>query len=137
LLEVATLVTRERGRVISIGVSMARRSNVESRIGAVLDPSRPLSRRLTRAHLGLIAFTGALLTTFAAALGPRAEPAAAPAFADSPTQSTTGRQTVPPGIPAPPPSPTGTAVNAKTNGSSPASSSDSQTSQRSAGGSPK
>ena len=47
LLEVAAAVTQQRGRLAPIGISMARASNVETRILAILDLRRPLSRTLT------------------------------------------------------------------------------------------
>jgi len=47
LLEVASSVSGRRSRLISVGISMARPSNVETRINAILDFTRPLSKRLT------------------------------------------------------------------------------------------
>jgi beta-lactamase regulating signal transducer with metallopeptidase domain/uncharacterized GH25 family protein len=67
LLEVAASVSPTRGRLAPIGVSMARRSNVESRILAILDFSRPLSRRLSwRATLALAAVMTPLILLAAA-----------------------------------------------------------------------
>jgi beta-lactamase regulating signal transducer with metallopeptidase domain/protocatechuate 3,4-dioxygenase beta subunit len=68
LLEVAADVSRQRGRLAPSGVSMARRFNVETRIHAILDFRRPLSRRLSWAStcailalmVPLIALTAAL-----------------------------------------------------------------------------
>lgn len=47
LLEVATVASNYRSRLISVGISMARPSHVETRINAILDLTRPLSKRLT------------------------------------------------------------------------------------------
>ena len=44
LLEVAAVVSTHRGRVAALGVSMARRTHVETRINSILDFTRPLSR---------------------------------------------------------------------------------------------
>ena len=48
LLEVASVVARQRGRVSPMGLSMARCSNVETRIRSILDFTRPLSQKLTK-----------------------------------------------------------------------------------------
>lgn len=48
LLEVASVVARQPGRVANLGVSMARCSNVETRIHSILDFTRPLSQKLTK-----------------------------------------------------------------------------------------
>ena len=56
LLEVASAVTRDSGRVCQPGLSMARQSNVEGRIHTILDITRPLSERLTwKATIAIIA----------------------------------------------------------------------------------
>ncbi len=47
LLDVAATARAHRGRLVIGGVSMARCTSVESRIDAILDFTRPLSRRLT------------------------------------------------------------------------------------------
>ena len=47
LLEVAAALSGTRGRVLPASVSMARRSNVETRIDSILDFTRPLSERPT------------------------------------------------------------------------------------------
>jgi beta-lactamase regulating signal transducer with metallopeptidase domain/protocatechuate 3,4-dioxygenase beta subunit len=70
LLEVAAAVSQQRGRLVPTGVSMARQSNVETRIHAILDFTRPLSRRLTwLSTLGLLAVMIPLIA-LAAALQP-------------------------------------------------------------------
>ncbi len=46
LLHVATNLTAKGGRTISLGVPMARTSQLESRIDAILDVTRPLAQRL-------------------------------------------------------------------------------------------
>lgn len=47
ILEFATLLSTGSRHAVCFGLSMARESQVESRINAILDLSRPLSRRLT------------------------------------------------------------------------------------------
>ena len=46
LLHVAAKMTTQGGRTISLGVPMARTSQLESRIDAILDATRPLAKRL-------------------------------------------------------------------------------------------
>jgi len=70
LLEVAAAALHHRGRFAPAGVSMARRSNVESRIHAILDFTRPLSRRLTWASTLLLLAVMVPLIALAAALQP-------------------------------------------------------------------
>ena len=48
LLEVASLVSSADGRLQPVGVSMARRTNVEARIDTILDFGRPLTHRVSR-----------------------------------------------------------------------------------------
>src|SRR6185369_15611052 len=67
LLEVAAAVS-PHGRLITAGVSMARESNVETRINAILDFARPLSRRLTWATSVILVAVIAPLVALAAAL---------------------------------------------------------------------
>ena len=75
LLEVASVAARQRGRVMHTGVSMARRSNVETRIHSILDFTRPLSQQLTRATtLALLAIIIPVIA-LAAALRPAEEQA--------------------------------------------------------------
>ncbi|MEM6779398.1 MAG: M56 family metallopeptidase [Planctomycetota bacterium] len=70
LLEVASVVSGQRGRLIAVGTSMARSPNVESRINSILDEDRPLSKRLTWTTTLLL--LGALipLVAVAASVGP-------------------------------------------------------------------
>lgn len=70
LLDVAATARAHRGRLIAGSVSMARCSSVESRINAILDFTRPLSRRLTRGTALMLVGTIAALIAFAAALRP-------------------------------------------------------------------
>ncbi len=70
LLEVASAVSGHRSRLITVGISMARPSNVETRINTILDFTRPLSKQLTWTKTLLL--LGALipLITLAAAVRP-------------------------------------------------------------------
>ncbi|HUE15419.1 MAG TPA: M56 family metallopeptidase, partial [Planctomycetaceae bacterium] len=70
LLEIAGVLAGRSGRVLYPGVSMARQSNVESRIDAILDFNRPLSRRLTWTATLLVGSAVAPLVGVAAALRP-------------------------------------------------------------------
>ena len=70
LLEVASAVSDRRGRLTPVGISMARRSNVETRINAILDFARPLSKRLTWTSTLLLLGALAPLVTLAAAVRP-------------------------------------------------------------------
>src|SRR5439155_13959251 len=70
LLDVAAAASRHRGRIAPLGISMARRTNVESRIHAILDFTRPLSRRLTWSSALLLAAVIIPLIALAAALQP-------------------------------------------------------------------
>ncbi len=70
LLEVASAVSGHRGRLISVGISMARPSNVETRINAILDFTRPLSKRLTWTTTLLLLGALVPLITLAAAVQP-------------------------------------------------------------------
>jgi beta-lactamase regulating signal transducer with metallopeptidase domain len=70
LLEVASAVAGHRGRLIAAGISMARRSNVETRINAILDFTRPLSRRLTWTTTLLLFSALVPLITLAAVVQP-------------------------------------------------------------------
>jgi protocatechuate 3,4-dioxygenase beta subunit len=70
LLEVAAAVARERGRLVPYGVSMARRTSIESRILAILDFTRPLSQRLTWTSTLLLLGVMIPLVALAAALQP-------------------------------------------------------------------
>lgn len=73
LLEVASAVSGRRSRLISVGISMARPSNVETRINAILDFTRPLSKRLTWTTTLLLFGVLVPLITLAAAVQPSAE----------------------------------------------------------------
>ena len=68
LLEVACVVARQRGRVSPIGVSMARCSNVETRIRSILDFTRPLSQKLTNATSIALLLVIVLIVIVAASL---------------------------------------------------------------------
>ena len=70
LLEVAATARAHRGRLIAGSVSMARRSNVETRIAAILDFKRPLSQRLTRGTALVLVGSIVPLIALAAALRP-------------------------------------------------------------------
>jgi beta-lactamase regulating signal transducer with metallopeptidase domain len=70
LLEFAAVSSTGGGRIAYAGLSMARQSNVESRINAILDFGRPLSRRLTWAATLLIAAVVVPVVAVAAALRP-------------------------------------------------------------------
>lgn len=73
LLEVASAVSGRRSRLISVGISMARPSNVETRINAILDFTRPLSKRLTWTTTLLLFAALVPLITLAAAVQPSTE----------------------------------------------------------------
>ncbi|MBC8356302.1 MAG: hypothetical protein H8E66_30350 [Planctomycetes bacterium] len=73
LLEVASAVSGHRGRLTSVGISMARPSNVETRINAILDFTRPLSKRLTWTTTLLLFGALVPLITLAAAVQPSTE----------------------------------------------------------------
>ncbi|MGQ0637173.1 MAG: M56 family metallopeptidase [Planctomycetaceae bacterium] len=70
LLEVAAAVSPQSGRVLPVGVSMARKPHVETRINAILDLTRPLSRRLTWGATLVILGLVVPLIAIAAALRP-------------------------------------------------------------------
>jgi beta-lactamase regulating signal transducer with metallopeptidase domain/protocatechuate 3,4-dioxygenase beta subunit len=70
LLEVAAAVSGRQGRLVSPGISMARQSNVETRINTILDLTRPLSKRLTWTTTLLLAAALIPLITLAAAVRP-------------------------------------------------------------------
>lgn len=70
LLEVAATARAHRGRLVAGGVSMARRSNVETRITSILDFSRPLSQRLTWGTALVLVGVIVPLVALAAALRP-------------------------------------------------------------------
>ncbi|WP_417387088.1 M56 family metallopeptidase [Gimesia sp.] len=66
LLEVATSLSSASGRRVQPGVSMARTSNVESRITTILDFKRPLSQHLTwRSTTAIASITIAVITAAA------------------------------------------------------------------------
>jgi protocatechuate 3,4-dioxygenase beta subunit len=73
LLEVASAVSDHRGRLTSVGIAMARPSNVETRINAILDFTRPLSKRLTWTTTLLLFGALVPLITLAAAVRPSTE----------------------------------------------------------------
>ena len=68
LLEVASQIKEESGRIVQPGLAMARESNVESRIATILDFKRPLSERLTWKSTALIAMVMVPLIGAAAAV---------------------------------------------------------------------
>ncbi|MDB5390956.1 MAG: blaR1 4 [Planctomycetaceae bacterium] len=70
LLEVAASVSTSGSRLLPATVSMARHSNVESRIVAILDFTRPLSKRPTWATTLLILLLSGPVIALAAALAP-------------------------------------------------------------------
>ena len=101
LLEVAASLandhTKLRGRRIHPGLSMARESNVESRILAILDFSRPLSRRLTWKAATMLALIAAPMIGLAAALTPAGngssqESTSSPDNAESPVTNASAEQ---------------------------------------------
>ena len=72
LLEVASSLRNNRGRIAWSGIAMARRANVETRIDAILDPGRPLAQRLGIAGAMLLVVTAVPAVFVAAALRPGA-----------------------------------------------------------------
>ncbi len=70
LLEVAAAISDTRGRILPTSVSMARRSDVESRIDSILDFARPLSQRPTWATTLVILALATPVIGLAAALRP-------------------------------------------------------------------
>ena len=68
LLEVASQINPESGRIVQPGLAMARESNVESRIATILDFKRPLSERLTWKSSAVIALIMVPLIGTAAAV---------------------------------------------------------------------
>lgn len=79
LLEVAAQVSAGQGRLVPLGVSMARRSNVETRIDAILDFTRPLSTRLSRTSALCIYLAAVALIGLFAAMKPNAQAEEKPA----------------------------------------------------------
>ncbi|MCA9051628.1 MAG: hypothetical protein KDA89_22975, partial [Planctomycetaceae bacterium] len=75
LLEVASALAHGHGRIVHPGLSMARASNVESRIATILDFTRPLSRQLTWKALAVLLLVTVPVIGLSAALQP-AEPIA-------------------------------------------------------------
>lgn len=73
LLEFASVLCQQRRRLHYVGLSMARRSNVERRIRSILDTDRPLSQRLPRSVTVLIVAAILPLVAVAAALQPAGE----------------------------------------------------------------
>ena len=73
LLEVASVVARQPGRVASMGVSMARCSNVETRIHSILDFTRPLSQKLTKLTSASLLLVIVPIVIVAASLQPRSQ----------------------------------------------------------------
>jgi beta-lactamase regulating signal transducer with metallopeptidase domain len=70
LLEVASALSRQRSRIVPTALSMARQSNVEERIDAILDVARPLSKRLSRAASLVLLVAVVVTVGLAAALQP-------------------------------------------------------------------
>ena len=73
LLEVATTLQGQKGRVAWAGIAMARKPNVETRINAILDAKRPLARRLGVVGAVLLIATTIPAILLAAALRPADE----------------------------------------------------------------
>jgi beta-lactamase regulating signal transducer with metallopeptidase domain len=73
LLAVAAANVESAGRRVRLGVSMARRGEIQRRISAILDTERPLARRLTRrGRVGLTLFAlPVMLATAALHVTPR------------------------------------------------------------------
>ncbi|QDT92183.1 M56 family metallopeptidase [Gimesia algae] len=91
LLEVATSLRTGSGQRVTPGVSMARTSNVESRITTILDFKRPLSQHLTWRSTTAIAVIATFVIIVAAAIHPTsvaATPAEQPVATESTTDST-------------------------------------------------
>jgi protocatechuate 3,4-dioxygenase beta subunit len=120
LLEVAAAVS-STGRIVPAGVSMARQSNVESRIDAILDFTRPLSQRPTWATSVAILLLSGPLITLAAVLKPGVAPQSPPrtefdrqpATADSSQAATTIAQAGPVSAPIVEPTEAAQSVPAK------------------------
>jgi beta-lactamase regulating signal transducer with metallopeptidase domain/protocatechuate 3,4-dioxygenase beta subunit len=70
LLEVAGALSVQRSRLVPTALSMARQSNVEGRIDAILDVARPLSKRLSRAASLVLLLAIVVTVGSAAALRP-------------------------------------------------------------------
>ena len=77
LLEVAARVQLSGGRLQPLGVSMARESNVEQRIHAILDFTRPLSKRLSPASAIALLAVAMSLVAVTSAVKPKPELAVA------------------------------------------------------------
>ncbi|MHC4405315.1 MAG: M56 family metallopeptidase, partial [Planctomycetota bacterium] len=74
LLELAGDLVGRRGRLFqTAGIPMARRANVERRIAAILDPKRPLARRVGRLAGAVLIALVAPAVLLAAALRPASE----------------------------------------------------------------
>ena len=103
LLEIAERLVAAPGRVAPVGISMARTSNVESRIVAILDEHRPLAGRMgRRGALALVALVGpvvllaaGLRTADPPALKPL-DPAARPAATTAPEPAAQAEADKPP-----------------------------------------
>lgn len=111
LLEFASVLCQRRSRLHYVGLSMARRSNVERRILSILDTNRPLSQRLPRAVSLLLVAAILPLVAVAAALQPAGEsstktdPQAGSVAAQKPSDkaetATPPKSAAPAGAPAP------------------------------------
>ena len=76
LLELASELAGRRDRLVqATAIPMARSANVEDRITAILDPKRPLARRIGRFGIAVLAAIAAPTILFAAALRPGSEQA--------------------------------------------------------------
>ncbi len=84
LLEVAGSLREKRGRIAWSGVAMARKADVETRIDAILDSTRPLARHIGVFGALLLVATAVPAVLLAAALRPSG-PAAEPVQADEVT----------------------------------------------------
>ena len=98
LLAVAARLTDEPRRLAPAGVAMARTPQVERRINAVLDSSRPLARRLSIATTLAVAMIAIFLVTVTASLRASDEP---PAASPPPATSTLIPLPVPPASQSP------------------------------------
>lgn len=99
LLEVAAALTHGPGRIVQPGMSMARESNVESRIAAILDFGRPLSRQLTWKALAVLLLITVPVIALSAALqpsGPSSDVATAAVASADESSSADQRRGVPP-----------------------------------------
>ena len=86
VLEVAAQVAQSSGRIVQPGLAMARESNVETRISAILDSDRPLSERISWKAAAFIALI--MIPAIGAAAAIRTVPADESNSAQTSVQST-------------------------------------------------